>query len=479
MTKRAVLFCCLLVLSGQTALAEEWDHLLGFSEESNAITQNKAAKLPKMDFANPSGLQVVKRLDQEILLLRAERSQRNGDVLQVKRYLEQLEKQQILPPFMGRLEQLKKYVAEFMPVAQQSRQYIQSIDFPLEDNDAVVAIVLPTSGDYETAGQAIQNAIQQGLAEAGFKGKLIALDSNLYANAFDLWELLKFYEPDFIFGPLVKEKVAGWRQLRTGVPTLFFNDIAYLGVAEFSLSPNKLAGLEQVFQLLQEHAVERVVVLSDNTAKSQELSQVFSQAWLQGFAAHSLTTHTIEGNVGQNIEQIMGVQGSKNRARWLQNILQVNLDFTARQRQDTQAIVSLVAQESAIQIAPYLTFIAKTSPSLHIWYPSKTPSAEFLSFNRQALQQTYVLLPQSITLDYTQKKPQINLSEKSGLFYALGRVAVEIVKNSTSSTSLDEVANTAYGSYVRNAAGQFHLLPLVYWADKGALQATDISSNIK
>lgn len=471
MSLNRILLLSLVILLNTSgfAQAEEWDDL--FKHSDNLSGQYKPSNSNGIN--SPSErLQVVKRLDQEILVLRAEMSKRNGDVYQVRQYLRQLAKQHILPPFTQRVEALKQYVAHHSDLSPgyTSSDYVQKIDFPMENSNAVVALVLPTSGDYEFAGVALQNAIKRSLKKAGFRGKLIALDSNLYSSAFELWEILKFYQPDFVFGPLTKEKIKQWQQLRTRVDTLFFNEAAYLGVGEFSLSPSRMAGLEQVFQLLQQAEYENLLVLRDNSEKSIEIEQAFQQAWLAYSQNKQYNLEIIDGNVGNAINDVMGVTRSKQRHRWFQGLLDEELKFENRPRKDVEAVISFVPQHIAIQVSPYINFLTNRKDITHIWYPSKTPSAKFLDFNKDSWQQTFVILPQSIQINTTSKRHQIDVSSKDGLFHALGQVAVEIVKNSTPSDSIDSVENTEFGAYVRNSSGQFHLLPVVYWTDNGTFE---------
>jgi len=205
------------------AYAEELDEFFQDSKPKGFGSLNNNQSTSS---APASRLKQVKRLDQEILILRAEMSKKNGDAKQVRQYVNQLEKQYILPAFKGRVEQLKRYVASlpksslfsFLP-------FQKNIHFPMHESNSVVAIVLPTSGPYELVGLKLQKAIQDGLTASGFQGKLIALDSDIYDTAFEMWEVLKFYEPSFIFGPLRKDTITSWQKLDTGVPTMYFNEV--------------------------------------------------------------------------------------------------------------------------------------------------------------------------------------------------------------------------------------------------------------
>ena len=456
-------FALCLMLSFQVK-ANDWDDLLGLSDriKDNASQASQSSKASEPQFIN--------RLDQEILVLRAEMSKRNGDVRQVERYLDQLEKQTILPPFRSRIEVLKQYVANNSHVFNRSSRFAQPLNFPMNNPKAVVAIVLPSSGDYEQVGVALQTALQTGLNKAGFRGKLIAIDSNLYGSAFEIWELLKFYQPDFVFGPLRKEMVAEWQALRTGVTSFYFNDIGYLGVDEFSLSPNRLAGLEQVFQIIQQGQYENVLVLKDMSEKSQELTDTFKQAWLSFNSPWSYREHVVEGNVGQSLDVALGVTQSKQRHAWVERVLKQPVEAKARTREDARLVISLLPQSIAIQVSPYLNFLSSEQELTHIWYPSQTPDSNYLAFNIDAWQQTFLILPQSVEVEKTRKQWGIDAHSKTGLFYALGQVAVKIVDNSTASSEVNTIELTEQGGFVRNASGQFHLLPIVYWADNGTLE---------
>lgn len=439
-------------------------------QENNSIKSSSTSTSTSTSTNNP---QFVNRLDQEILLLRAEMSKRNGDVIQVKRYLEQLQNQTILPPFKARVASLKQYVAANSGFFNRS-QYVQQLQFPMYDANAVVALVLPTSGEYEEVGLSLQTSLQNALNKAGFKGRLIAVDSNLYGSAFEIWEVLKYYQPNFVFGPLTKELVTQWQALRTGVQTLFFNNVDYLGVGEFSLSPNRLAGLEQVFQVLEQGQYENVLVLTDESEKSQELEQAFKQAWLQYKPYANYQSESIKGNVSDGLANLLSIKKSQQRHRWLQRVLGQNLAYDSRVRQDVEVVVSFLAQEQAIQVAPYIDYVSTNQKIIHVWYPSQTPTSAYLAFNNQAWQQSFLLLPQSVSLqenlENSRKNSVSNTQNKTGLFHALGQVAVQIVKSSTTSTALEHVEFTEYGGYVRNASGQFNLLPIVYWADNGIIE---------
>ncbi|WP_029407137.1 penicillin-binding protein activator [Thiomicrorhabdus sp. Milos-T2] len=457
------------------AYAEEWDEFFRDSEPKSLIDLGVGKSQPQNKVESQQRLQQVSRLDQEILILRAEMSKQNGDYKQVAQYLKQIKKQFIIPAFQKRVDRLEAYLSNLpqSPSLLSVFSFSKNIDFPMHDPSAVVAIVLPTSGRYERVGLALQNALQSSLNEAGFKGKLVALDSNLYSTAFDLWEILKYYEPDFIFGPMQKNKIQQWQELETGVATLYFNETEHLARNEYSLAPSKIAGLEQVFQVLNQAQYQNIMVLRGNDETSENVERAFNQAWLEFNHSQGYILQTINKTVGQSIDIGLKVQESKDRHRWLQSVLNQKLVFKPRVRQDIEAIISFVPETKAIQVAPYLDFLNSPVDIAHIWYPTKTPNANYLKENIDAWSQTFVILPISLG-GSLEKQPPSTSKNKNGLFYALGKMAIEIVKNPSISSTVDTLIDTRFGTYVRDANGQFSLLPTVYWADNGIFEKFSI-----
>lgn len=454
------------------AYAGEWDALFQDVKPQNIYDLGKQKNKGSIE-SSASKLHQVKRLDQEILILRAEMSKKNGDVNQVENYVNQLEKQFVLPEFTARVARLKSYLAS-APRTSTSLfsmfSMAKSVSLSMDDQNAVVAIVLPVSGVYGEVGLQLQKSLEEGLQRAGFAGKLIALDLALYDSVFEAWEILKYYEPDFIFGPLQKSKIAEWQDLKTGVETLYFNDTTVFTSYEFSLSPAKSAGLEQIFQLLNQGLYQRVLVLKNSDESSQTLEQAFNQAWLKLYLPNDYIAIEINKTIGQSIDEGLNVEKSKERQAVLKRNLQQTLEFAPRVRKDIEAVVSFIPQNQAIQVAPYLNFLSTTESITHIWYPSKTPSVSYLMNHLDAWQQTFAILSPFLAETFQNNSPSSHLSSKNGLFHALGQVAIEIVNKPNESSNVDSLVDTAYGTYVRNANGQFHLLPNVYWVDNGIFE---------
>ena len=94
------------------AYAEEWGDFFRDSKPRDflGIGDQNRSQSTKHSIDN-NRLREVKRLDQEILILRAEMSKKNGDIKQVRQYISELDNQYIIPVFQGRVNALRKYVA--------------------------------------------------------------------------------------------------------------------------------------------------------------------------------------------------------------------------------------------------------------------------------------------------------------------------------------------------------------------------------
>jgi len=158
------------------------------------------------------------------------------------------------------------------------------------------------------------------------------------------------------------------------------------------------------------------------------------------------------------------IKSSKERKRWLQRKIDSNLVFKPRAREDIEVVVSFVSERNAIQVAPILAFYQLTNIP-HVWFPVKTPNARFLSENPASWQRSYAALPPYLYYAWQKRTQQSELPVKSGLFYALGQLAIEIVNDSTISDGLELYVEKGFGAIASDSSGQFYLLPIIYSLD--------------
>lgn len=443
----------------------------------------------------------IEQIDQEIILLRAELAQQNNDDHQIQLYLQELTQLGVLPAFQARFLALQHYLEAANNASENSLQGKNSANessvrlvsqlrepllFPNFTESSIVAVLLPLSGPYEEAGSRVLAGLTEALEARSFQGTLAVFDTALYKSVFELWEVVKYYDPAFIFGPLQKNSAEQWQALNTGIPTLYFNSMTRLFGQERALSPGKSEGLQQVFSLLNHRQLENVLVLTDASEASKKLETEFHQAWsnsVTGSRQAELQStwlqidkprrryqhQSIKTTVGQAIEEVMNAQRSKARHLWLQNLIDIPLSFTPRTRTDFDAIVSFIPQNRAIQVGPLLEFYQLTELT-HIWYPSQAPNLISLVENLNSWQQAYAVLPIYNPTDLIKNSANLLQEDRTGLFYALGQAAVEIVNNSDFSGGHNVLLNTKFSVLMSGRAGQFYLLPIVYRVEEGGLE---------
>ncbi|GKT11092.1 MAG: hypothetical protein ISEC1_P0055 [Thiomicrorhabdus sp.] len=446
------------------------------------------------EFSDQSMANKLQHIDQEILILRAELSLRRGELEQVREYISKLNRMVIIPEFKLRIAYLKQFLISgrntglatkirskfhseeitsvaFTPQRQAllTVNSIQPLDFPSNKKNAVLVVLLPLSDDYEQVGNQLFNSLNQALAQQGFDGTVAIFDTTQYESAYDLWAVIQAYQPDFIFGPLQKKMVAEWHALKTGIPTLFFNEIDALNGFERSLSPNKFKGLEQVFLVLDHNLYENVLVVTDQSEASKNLELEFYQAWTARDKVGLYQHYEVDKFVSQTVEIAINAQVSKERKAWLQRIIKKQLTFSPRTRDDFDVIISFLPENKSLLISPMLDFYQLTDMA-HIWYPSQIPQADSLKSNLSSWQRTIAVLPAYVQPPPILDEPYAEANDKTGLFYALGQLAIEIVNNPAIINGMDLYIESEFGAITSNSDGQFYLLPVVYWIDQGNIE---------
>ncbi len=327
-------------------------------------------------------------------------------------------------------------------------------------------------------GNQILEGLTDALTSADFVGTLVVLDTALYANAFEVWQLAKAYEPDFIFGPLRKTIANQWQSLSTGIPTFYFNEMRFLNGHERALSPSKVKGVEVLMRFLEAESYQNILVLTDNHAASEKLESAFYSLWHTSEHTGTYQQQHIDKTVGEAVEIASNREHSKARQLWLQSLVDVNLFFKPRVRKDIDVVISFLSERNAIQVTAILDFYG-FSDIPRVWYPVQVPRVSFFKKNLSSLHASYAVLPAYVQPNlsfFAQEKDAFSgENNQFGLFYALGQVAVKIVNNSAISDGLELYIETEFGAIRSSSVGQFYLLPMMYWVNQNE---TEVLSKI-
>lgn len=415
----------------------------------------------------PSALQEqIEQIDQEIILLRAELAQGNGDRVEVERYLRQLRAMTLPPAFKERIQQLETFLMQSERV--EPEPSATETAFKLPDTNSTVVVLLPLSGDYAVAGERVLEGLR---AQWPFSKPFEVLDSALYDNLFELWELVKLYAPDFIIGPLSREQAQAWQALKTGIPTLYLNQLDTYQANEKALSPSKSDGLRQLHSFVNSYALQHVLVLAEPAQPARNLQKKFQQAgWdLQRGDDSWVETAVVEHSLDQSLHRALNVASSEGRKNWLQATLHTELEFVPRARQDIDAVISFLPLEAAMQVQPMLAFY-HLNEALNLWYPAGFPSASDLLASLPFWQQTYAFLSPNSVHNPRSSQADNNQYDKTGLLYALGELAAKVVNQPEALKPVQWLGESPIGDLITTADGQFALLPKVYWLDDKTIQ---------
>jgi len=441
----------------------------------------------------------IKRIDQEILILRAELALRNANLEQVRYYIDLLNREIVYAEFQQRIAYLKQYLISGTPIGlvkdskpsqtvtepvqanstvinlHSSSMMISSIKplgFSLDKDNLMLVVLLPLSDVYTKVGNQLLDSLNSALALQNFKGQVAVFDTTLYDTVEELWTSVQAYQPDFIFGPLQKNLISEWHALNTRIPTLYFNEIDFIHDYERSLSPNRTKGVEQIYSILEHHQYQNVLVLTDQSDESIKLEAAFLKHWQLKNKIGLYQHEAIDSYVSESMEMAMNAALSKNRKSGLQRVIDTSVVFRARTRTDFDAVISFLPEHKALQVTPMLAFY-QLNDVAHIWYPSQTPKINSFKENLSAWQDTIAVLPAHLQSSLQANKSELELNENIGLFYALGQVAVEIVNNPSILDGTDLYIETEFGPIASNESGQFNLLPVVYLIDQGILKMAD------
>jgi len=232
-----------------------------------------------------------------------------------------------------------------------------------------VALILPTTGRLGKAGQAIRDGFMVSLFNAEKQGARVPQVDFFDANKGDinsLYDQAVSAEAEFIIGPLDKNQVKQLNQrLAIPVPVLAMNYIAapsesqqqeyQHGLFQFGLAAEDEA--RQCAQRAWLAGHKRAMILAPQTAWGNRGAKAFRDEWQQlGGVVVEEQHFTGKNDYSKVIENSLQLNQSKYRHRKLQQIINTNLEFEPRRRQDVDAVFLLANSGQARQVKPTLAF---------------------------------------------------------------------------------------------------------------------------
>lgn len=230
-----------------------------------------------------------------------------------------------------------------------------------------VAILLPLSGKFSRAGQAILNGFLAAYYEdreaGGPADELLIIDLEKSPSASSAYQEAVQQRATVVVGPLSKEALADIATLlERPIPILALNRIDQVlpasgsALVQLSLAPEDDA--ESIAKLAFGTGARRALIISPGGDWGNKVEPVLRERWttLGGTVANSVT-YTSYDDYSSNVKSLLSLGDSEQRAKELRDLLGTNIEFTPRRRQDAD-VVFLLSRTSteARSMKPLLAF---------------------------------------------------------------------------------------------------------------------------
>lgn len=229
---------------------------------------------------------------------------------------------------------------------------------------ARIALLLPLNGPYGDASKAIRDgflaAYYQSLPLDTTPPTIRIVDTSA-GDVVNLYKQAVAQGAKIIVGPLSKDE--GTQLAQAGsftVPTIFMNTLpgapAVTNLYQLSLSPED--EIKQVAARAWQDGKKNVAIIIPASSWGQRISQVFLTDWQQlgGKTVGEMYYNTPE-QLANQVSQLMHVEGSEQRAKAIQHILQqTKMRTIPYRRQDIDAIILVASPEFARELKPLLSF---------------------------------------------------------------------------------------------------------------------------
>ncbi len=243
------------------------------------------------------------------------------------------------------------------------------MDFLFQGHQAPqkVALILPLSGRLSAAGKAVRDGYLAGhYASRGLSAnapEVQVLDQDLYTDVSAAYDQAVLQGAQFIVGPLSKHAVAelARRGDRT-VPVVALNrgdapdPNSPAPLVQLSLSPEDEATRLAEFAFGQD--ARRAMILRPDSNWGDKMEQALLERWrsLGGTVAGSVS-YGDRADFSTSVKDGLGISHSEARSQNVRDILATNIEFTARRRQDVDAVFLLAANGAeARSLKPLLAF---------------------------------------------------------------------------------------------------------------------------
>jgi hypothetical protein len=242
-----------------------------------------------------------------------------------------------------------------------------------------VGLMLPLSGRYSVAGQAIRDGFMASYYnhDAAARPAIEIYDTGV-SNS-DVREIYKQALTDkvnLIVGPLQKDEVEALTGASLSIPVLALNyapdGINSRQVVQFGLMPEDEARQAAELAIIKDQT--RTIVFAPNTDFGNRLSKAFSDRYIElGGDILAIEKYSAESNDHSHpIQRSMNILQSRNRKSILSSVIKQNPKFEPHRRRDVDAIFLVADPRSARNFRAQLKF--HDAGDISIYSPSQVYS---------------------------------------------------------------------------------------------------------
>ncbi len=249
------------------------------------------------------------------------------------------------------------------PASQQLLSSLLQRSVELAERPAHIALLLPLSGQYAKAGEALQDGILAAYYNDSQRGTITLRSYDIGGRAEQVTQLYQQAVNDgaeLVIGPLDKGAVATLAAAETlPVPTLALN---YAGQAlndnlyQFSLAPEDEA--REVAERAWMEGYSQAAVLVPDNQLGERLSLAFSERWqeLGGLVVSESSYPDDKNDFSTAIKGLLNIDDSEKRKQRLRWMVGEKLEFIPRRRQDIDFVFLAANPRQARLIRPQMKF---------------------------------------------------------------------------------------------------------------------------
>lgn len=226
----------------------------------------------------------------------------------------------------------------------------------------LIAVLLPETGPYKLAADAIKKSIITAHFIERSKTQLRFYPvTSQPSNVWQQYQQAVYDNASIVIGPLDKravEELVAHDDLT--IPVLALNRLSekayYPNLFQFGLAPEDDA--VSIANYASQNTYQRAVVLSSNDNWGRRVSKAFTEQWLAngGVLLNSATYDAQQNDFSTTITPLLGLETSLQRKHSIRQTLGRSVEFEPRRRQDIDFVFLAAKSQKARQLVPQLKF---------------------------------------------------------------------------------------------------------------------------